>query len=155
MVRLIVTIATLSMAVVTACSPAGNQSATPMRQAAVPSKIQGIATTPAQGTHSEPAIADELQAFPEIQRAWVVIRGQKEAFIGLAVKQGVPVTTELIQRVTMRTQSLEPRLQRVEVTSNLASTAKIRSLAEDLENGRPLTNSGTQFDMLTRQLWNR
>lgn len=128
----------------------------PMRTtpAPVPAR-QPMPTRPADIARLQDKLAREAEQVPGVKRAWVTLSGTT-ALVGAELKSDIPRgqgdAAGLKNDIATRLRRAEPRLTGVAVATDAATISRVRTVAEGIRAGKPVTTFTRDLNDLMRRM---
>jgi len=149
LVILIIVTLMFSVVMATACSPA--QRPGPMeKQTPAPAPI-----TPSNSQESERAkeIAEEIGEMKNVNNATVVIT-ENQAWVGvdLAADLEDEMTDEMKDEITELVKEEDKEIDRVYVTADADTVTRLRNIARDIADGKPISGFVNELNEIGRRL---
>ncbi len=98
-------------------------------------------------------IAQKVVDLNEVDRANCLITGDT-AVVGVDIKNNVrgQMTTELKRKIETRVKNTDNRIKNVAVTADPDLSTRIRTMATDMENGRPISGFANEIQEILRRI---
>ena len=99
------------------------------------------------------AIARKVTDLNDVDRCSVLITGDT-ALVGVDIKNNIKgnLTTELKRRIETRVKNTDSRINNVAVTADPDLYTRIRNMAFDIENGRPISGFANEIKEMLRRI---